>query len=207
MLDALAAAIEGRPDTAADAVGSSPPVDPAPDVYLAAIHAEGFRGIGPHRHPPAQAGTGTDHRHRTQRLRKIQLRRSRRVRPYRRQHALVRPHHHLVKDGWRNLHARRAAIMVLGVATSSQGAPPFEHHSRAGEALTGAPASCNWPDLPPVHRRLGWCHPPGPYRPFLSYAELGGLLGGKPSEMHYSLHDILGLVAGSRREREPQRRP
>lgn len=31
------------------------------------------------------------------------------------------------------------------------------------------------------------------YRPFLSYAELGGLLSGRPSDMHDSLHRILGL--------------
>ena len=56
--DALAAAIEGHPDTAADAVGSSPSVDPAPDVYLAAVHAEGFRGVGPQATLPLRPGPG-----------------------------------------------------------------------------------------------------------------------------------------------------
>src|SRR5690606_11945184 len=40
---------------------------------------------------------------------------------------------------------------------------------------------------------LGWERPMTLFRPFLSYAELGRLLDGKPSERYDSLHSVLGL--------------
>ena len=39
----------------------------------------------------------------------------------------------------------------------------------------------------------GWARPLELYRPFLSYAELGALVSGKPSTMHDAMQAILGL--------------
>ncbi|GAA0380464.1 ATP-binding protein [Micromonospora gifhornensis] len=99
------------------------------------------------------------------------------------------------QDGWRNLHAtENPRIRVqLGV----------EGHRN------GATVECTWEPGANLDDRtsflqisgerrqsvadLGWEQPLELYRPFLSYSELGGLLSGRPSEMHDSLHRILGL--------------
>ncbi|MEV0611085.1 AAA family ATPase [Polymorphospora rubra] len=99
------------------------------------------------------------------------------------------------QDGWRNLHAPTdSRIRVrLGV----------EGHRN------GATVECHWADNASLAERttflqatgqprraigeLGWDQHLELYRPILSYSELGGLLGGRPSEMHDSLQRILGL--------------
>jgi recombinational DNA repair ATPase RecF len=99
------------------------------------------------------------------------------------------------QDGWRNLHATESPrIHVrLGVEGHPHGAV-VECNWESGDGL----ADCTAFLQVAGQRRqsvaeLGWDKPLELYRPFLSYAELGGLLGGKPSEMHDSLQRILGL--------------
>ncbi len=99
------------------------------------------------------------------------------------------------QDGWRNLH---------------RGDEPRIHlHLGVEGRPNGATVECFWTgdgrlsdrtsyvQIAGERRRpvtdLGWDRALDLYRPFLSYAELGGLLSGKPSEMHDSLHRILGL--------------
>src|SRR5690606_22311664 len=99
------------------------------------------------------------------------------------------------RDGWRNLH-------VTG-----------ERHIRVWLGLDGhrggAVVACHWAEdaglddrttyfQPAGERRrpltdLGWGGPLQLYRQFLAYAELGGLLSGRPSETYDSLHSVLGL--------------
>lgn len=97
--------------------------------------------------------------------------------------------------GWRNLHASGdTRIRVqLGIEGSRNGAT-VECHWGAAAQLTDCTTFLQVTGEP---RRsiadLGWARPLELYRPFLSYAELGGLIGGKPSEMYDSLQRILGL--------------
>ncbi|MBI1758926.1 MAG: AAA family ATPase [Actinobacteria bacterium] len=96
---------------------------------------------------------------------------------------------------WRNLHTDEApAIRIrLGVDGQRQAATIECRWTTGGELtdwsgflqVTGEPRGSV--------ADLGWERPMELYRPFLSYAELGGLLDGRPSEIHDSLHRILGL--------------
>lgn len=99
------------------------------------------------------------------------------------------------RDGWRNLHTTEdPRIRVrLGVEGHRNGAS-VECHWRTGGGLTDCTAFLQLTGQPRQSvAELGWDRALQLYRPFLSYAELGGLLGGKPSEMHDSLQRILGL--------------
>ncbi|GAA1790158.1 AAA family ATPase [Planosporangium flavigriseum] len=99
------------------------------------------------------------------------------------------------QDGWRNLHASEEPYIRvrLGVDGHRNGAAVECHWTRDGGLadrtsflqVTGQPRQSV--------ADLGWDRPLELYRPFLSYAELGGLIGGRPSEMYDSLQRILGL--------------
>ncbi|MEO3818662.1 AAA family ATPase [Plantactinospora sp. B24E8] len=99
------------------------------------------------------------------------------------------------QDGWRNLHAgQNPSIRVrLGVDGHRNGAT-VEHHWQPEDGLADGTAFFQLAGEPRQSvAALGWSAPLELYRPFLSYAELGGLLSGRPSEMYDSLHRILGL--------------
>ncbi|WP_432834111.1 AAA family ATPase [Dactylosporangium sp. CA-092794] len=99
------------------------------------------------------------------------------------------------QDGWRNLHAtENPHIRVrLGVEGHRNGAT-VEYAWQSGDHLADY---TSYLQVAGQGRQsvaeLGWDKPLELYRPFLSYAELGGLVGGRPSEMHDSLQRILGL--------------
>lgn len=100
------------------------------------------------------------------------------------------------KEGWRNLHATEAPrIRVrLGVEGRRNGAVVECAWEESGAGLDD---HTSFLQISGERRQsvaeLGWEQPLELYRPFLSYAELGGLLSGRPSEMHDSLYRILGL--------------
>ncbi|HEX5542253.1 MAG TPA: AAA family ATPase [Micromonospora sp.] len=99
------------------------------------------------------------------------------------------------QEGWRNLHATSdPRIRVrLGVEGHPNGAT-VECHWKTNAALTDRTAFLQLAGKPQQSTaELGWDRPLELYRPFLSYAELGGLLGGTPSQMHDSFQRILGL--------------
>ncbi|MFS8522875.1 MAG: AAA family ATPase [Micromonosporaceae bacterium] len=99
------------------------------------------------------------------------------------------------RDGWRNLHTSGQRYIRVGLA--------LDRHRGGGVV------ECRWePDADIGERTttfqrqgerrhpvaaLGWERPMTLFRPFLSYAELGRLLDGKPSERYDSLHSVLGL--------------
>jgi hypothetical protein len=115
------------------------------------------------------------------------------------------------KDGWRNLHVDGDRYVRIGLAIDG----------RAG----GATVECRWAEGAALDDRrsflqlagerrgstadLDWERPLALYRPFLSYSELGRLIGGRPKDMYDSLHSVLGLdrmveledqLKGARRE-------
>jgi recombinational DNA repair ATPase RecF len=99
------------------------------------------------------------------------------------------------QDGWRNLHTTGDRFVRVGLAIEGK--------------RGGATVECHWSSDADLNDRtsflqlagqrrqsvadLGWERPLELYRPFLSYSELGGLLNGRPIDMHEALHSVLGL--------------
>ncbi|HEX6498996.1 MAG TPA: AAA family ATPase [Micromonosporaceae bacterium] len=99
------------------------------------------------------------------------------------------------QEGWRNLHtSENPRIRVrLGMEGKRNGATVECHWPATGALSDGTSFLQVSGERQQKVADLGWDKPLELYRPFLSYAELGGLLSGKPSEMHDSLQKILGL--------------
>lgn len=98
------------------------------------------------------------------------------------------------KEGWRNLHEPDpAAIAVQLTEDGEAGITTVTRDWAPGAALESANDSV-W--VGGTERSLtdkGWARPLELYRPFLSYAELGALVSGKPTSMHDAMQAILGL--------------
>jgi AAA domain len=98
------------------------------------------------------------------------------------------------KEGWRNLHEPDpAAIAVQLTEDGEPGTTTVTRDWAQGAALESANDSV-W--VGGTERSLadkGWTRPLELYRPFLSYAELGALVSGKPTSMHDAMQAILGL--------------
>lgn len=192
--DALAAAIEGRPDTSADEVGPPAEVDPAPDVYLAAVHAEGFRGVGPQATLPLRPGpgltlvTGRNGSGKSSFAEAAELALTGDSKRWSGRTAVWR-------KGWRNLHAPTKAF--IGVDLVTAGAPGVTRVTRRwadDEELDGGQWTRQLSGA--EHESFDgavWRDDMVTYRPFLSYSELGALIDGKPSELHDAMHNLLGL--------------
>jgi recombinational DNA repair ATPase RecF len=93
------------------------------------------------------------------------------------------------RQGWRNLHAANIPTRVdvdlvidgrLGTTTIGR------HWPADGDLGDAQPGSVTCGDL-------GWTDAVETYRPFLSYAELGAVVDGKPSEMYDAVQRVLGL--------------
>ena len=172
--DALTAAIEGRPDATADEVGPSARVDPAPDVYLAAIHAEGFRGVGPQATLPLRPGpgltlvTGRNGSGKSSFAEAAELALTGDSKRWSGRTVVWR-------KGWRNLHSPTKAF--IGVDLVAAGAPGVTRITRRwadGEELDGGQwtRQLSGAEREPFDGAV-WREDMVTYRPFLSYGELG----------------------------------
>lgn len=202
--DLVLAALLGERELADMLGGSDPPLPrpPAPEpaasessgTYLASVEVAGFRGIGAAATLPLVPGPG---------LTIVMGRNGSGKSSFAEaaEFAITGDNRRWAgrsavwQEGWRNLHTPdEARISVrLGVDGHRNGGV-VECRWRAGAALADRQTSFQLDG----RRRgdvadLGWAAPLELYRPFLSYAELGGLLGGRPSEMYDSLQRILGL--------------
>ncbi|HEU5107030.1 MAG TPA: AAA family ATPase, partial [Micromonosporaceae bacterium] len=203
----LYAALLG-PDEFARALGGAAPTrpEPPPDppdqpdatgpagTYLSSVEVTGFRGIGPTARldltpaPGLTIVTGRNGSGKSSFAEAVEL-------------ALTGDNQRwsgrtqVWRDGWRNLHVSDdpAIAVRLGVEGHRNGATV----ARRWPADAGLDAGQSYLQLHGQPRRplaeAGWQSPLELYRPFLSYAELGGLLSGRPSDMHDSLQSILGL--------------
>ena len=192
--DVLARAIEGRPDIAADAVGAPPPVEPAPDVYLAAIHAEGFRGVGPMATLPLRPGpgltliTGRNGSGKSSFAEAAELALTGDSKRWSGRTAVWR-------KGWRNLHFPSKAFIGVDLVTAgASGVTRIARRWADGDELDGG----WWTRQLSGGERENfdgavWREDMITYRPFLSYSELGALIDGRPTELHDAMHNLLGL--------------
>lgn len=73
-------------------------------------------------------------------------------------------------------------------------APSTVYRAWTGEDVAESYAEWERPGHDPAPlAALGWERALAHYRPFVSYSELGALIGGKPSEMYDAVATILGL--------------
>lgn len=202
--DLVIAALLGGEELSSVLGGAAPrrPAPPSPDTetpeaigtYLASIEVTGFRGIGPTATlnlvpgPGLTIVTGRNGSGKSSFAEAAEF-------ALTGQNKRWDGRSSVWQEGWRNLHATETPRIHVRLGV--------EGHRN------GASVECNWEPGAGLDDRtsflqiagerrqsvadLGWEQPLELYRPFLSYAELGGLLSGRPSEMHDSLHCILGL--------------
>jgi AAA domain/AAA domain, putative AbiEii toxin, Type IV TA system len=200
----VAAALLGEEELAAalsDGSFTRPPVPPdaaaaaAPGrTYLQSVVVQGFRGIGPQAALRLQPGpgltviAGRNGSGKSSFAEAAELALTGENKRWAGRTAVWR-------DGWRNLHAGQSVRIEVALAADGQpGVVKVAREWPTGAVLDDAAEFAQAPGGPrqPL-AALGWSAPLQVYRPFLSYAELGALVGGRPSEMYDALQSILGL--------------
>src|SRR6266511_3842205 len=193
----LAAAVGGRPPvpmarqalSAGTGAGSEPP-----GAYLIAVRVAGFRGIGPaavlelNPGPGLTVVTGRNGSGKSSFAEAIEFALTGDNKRWSGRAAVWR-------NSWRNLHAEGAASIVVELAIDGQAGPTKVSRVWApGVGLADAAASSQRHGQPRQSvDALGWSRALEVYRPFLSYAELGALVEGRPTDMHDAVQSILGL--------------
>ncbi|SDH11610.1 AAA family ATPase [Pseudonocardia oroxyli] len=192
--DALADALAGR-----GAPTAEPPSETEaehPDVYLAAVHAEGFRGIGRPATLQLAPGpgltlvTGRNGSGKSSFAEAAELVMTGRNERWSGRTAVWR-------DGWRNLHSGDDASVAVDLTVAgTNGTTKVQRRWAPEDKLEGG----RWTRQEPKAKVQDfdgsvWGASMQTYRPFLSYSELGALIDGKPTELHDAVHDLLGLGA------------
>lgn len=194
--EALRAVLDGGPPpvTHGDARPARP--DEPDGIYLRSIRAQGFRGVGPSVTLDLQPGpgltvvTGRNGSGKSTFAEAAEL-------------ALTGDNSRwsgkqnnkpLWTQGWRNLHATGPTEIEVELVAADQGGPTRVRMSwGAGQGL----GERTWTVQRHGGKReplgAGWLPDLTLYRPFLSYGELGALVDKRPSDLHDSLHDLLGL--------------
>jgi energy-coupling factor transporter ATP-binding protein EcfA2 len=185
---------DGEPGSRLKPAVTLPSTVPA-DVFLQSVIVEGFRGIGPQAALRVQPGPG---------LTLVAGRNGSGKSSFAEAAELVMTGDNkrwsgrtaVWRAGWRNLHAGGGPSRIC-IELAVDGQPGVTKVTREwppGADLDGAATFAQRQGHPrePLPD-LGWSRPLELYRPFLSYSELGTLLGGRPSEMYDALQAILGL--------------
>ncbi|MFE7243469.1 AAA family ATPase [Streptomyces sp. NPDC057580] len=98
------------------------------------------------------------------------------------------------RRSWRNLHEGDDPQVAVELLVEGDTAPSTVYRAWTGEDVAESHAEWERPGHDPAPlAALGWERDLAHYRPFLSYSELGALIGGKPSEMYDAVATILGL--------------
>lgn len=163
-------------------------------VYLRAVSVEGFRGIGPwvtlrlRPGPGLTLVTGRNGSGKSSFAEAAEIALTGEGRRWSQRAAVWR-------GGWRNLHSGGAVRIEVTCTVEGIAGPVTVTRSwQDGDGLAeghGAAATADGGRL----STSGWDAAFSTHRPFLSYAELSDLLGGRPSAMFDALHAILGLDA------------
>ncbi|MEX5636500.1 AAA family ATPase [Parafrankia sp. FMc2] len=163
-------------------------------VYLRAVSVEGFRGIGPwvtlrlRPGPGLTLVTGRNGSGKSSFAEAAEIALTGEGRRWSQRAAVWR-------GGWRNLHSGGTVRIEITCTVEGIAGPVTVTRSwQDGDGLAeghGAAATAGGGQL----STSGWEAAFSTHRPFLSYAELSDLLGGRPSAMFDALHAILGLDA------------
>lgn len=189
--DALAHALDGnapdRPDPHPPGAARQAPVEPV-GAYISRIRVAAFRGIGPEAALKLQPGpgltvvTGRNGSGKSSFAEAAEIALTGDTKRWAGRTQVWR-------QGWRNLHATGmpTRVDVDLVIDGRPGTTTIGRRWPAGGDLGDAqPGAVTCDDL-------GWTDAVEAYRPFLSYAELGAVVDGKPSEMYDAVQRVLGL--------------
>lgn len=168
--------------------------EPLPEVFIGAVHVEGFRGVGEPATLALRPGpgltlvTGRNGSGKSSFAEAAELALTGTSGRWKGRTAVWR-------DGWRNLHRAGSASIAVDLVTSGHVGTTRIHRSwDVGDELD----SGRWSRQRPRQKvepfdGTEWGEDLNIYRPFLSYSELGALIGGRPSDLHDALHALLGL--------------
>ncbi|MDP5184398.1 AAA family ATPase [Blastococcus sp. BMG 814] len=187
----LRAALDG-------AVRGEQPEAPRPDAaevprtYLKSVTVTGFRGVGPEATLELQAGPGLTLVVGRNGSGKSSFAEAAEI-ALTGVNARWASRSSVWKESWRNLHLPEAAPSVR-VQLSVDGEPQATSVVREwdGEDVTDSRVWVQRHGARREYGELGWTEALTTYRPFLSYSELGSLLG-RPSDLYDALYRILGL--------------
>ncbi|HUC26309.1 MAG TPA: ATP-binding protein, partial [Streptosporangiaceae bacterium] len=195
----LATAIAGA-DQAAAPAPASPEAKPgltAPELYLQAIVVKGFRGISTQATLPLQPGpgltvvAGRNGSGKSSFAEAAELAMTGDNKRWSGDRSAV------WREGWRNLHATGGTRICAELTADGQSGDikvvrewPDDDGAKLDDATSYVQAH-GQPRQPLA--KADWSSKLELFRPFLSYAELGALLNGRPSEMYDAIQAILGL--------------
>ncbi|MEU6382811.1 AAA family ATPase [Streptomyces bauhiniae] len=98
------------------------------------------------------------------------------------------------RKSWRNLHHGEEPQVAVELRLDGDPEPATLLRTWHGDDVADSTAELDQSGHDPVPLPdLGWQEDLATYRPFLSYSELGQVIGGKPSEMYDAVASILGL--------------
>ncbi|WP_338784302.1 AAA family ATPase [Streptomyces sp. DG1A-41] len=176
-----------------------------PGAYLQSVTVSGFRGIGRTARLPLTPGpgltlvTGRNGSGKSSFAEAVEI-------ALTGDNARWRGRSDIWRKSWRNLHHGQQPQVAVELRIDGDPAPATVLRTWHGDDVADSTAELDRPGHNPVPLQdLGWQEDLATYRPFLSYSELGQVIGGKPSEMYDAVASILGLeqlAAADKRLRE-----
>jgi len=189
----LAAALAGHPTSLASTNSST--AGPTAQVYLSSVTVAGFRGVGPQRTLTIPAGHG---------LTLVVGRNGSGKSSFAEAAELAltgdsarwADKNSVWRTGWRNLHVPDPCAISVELRIDGRAEPLHVQRGwPAGSDLAAAKVTIAGGTAVDDLDALGLTRPLRLYRPFLTAAELGGLVAGTPSKLFDALNAILGLEA------------
>jgi energy-coupling factor transporter ATP-binding protein EcfA2 len=173
--------------------GRSPERGAAARAYLQSVTVGGFRGIGRTARLPLRPGpgltlvTGRNGSGKSSFAEAVEI-------ALTGDNARWRGRSDIWRKSWRNLHDGAQPQVAVELLIEGDTEPATVLRTWQGEDVADSVAELDRPGTAPVaFAELGWDQDLTTYRPFLSYSELGQMIGGRPSEMYDAVASILGL--------------
>lgn len=176
-----------------------------PGCYLQSVTVSGFRGIGRTTRLPLTPGpgltlvTGRNGSGKSSFAEAVEI-------ALTGDNARWRGRSDIWRKSWRNLHHGQDPQVAVELRIDGDSEPATALRTWHGDDVADSTAELDRSGRTPVPLPdLGWQDDLATYRPFLSYSELGQVIGGKPSEMYDAVASILGLeqlAAADKRLRE-----
>ncbi|WP_043195586.1 AAA family ATPase [Streptomyces sp. NRRL WC-3725] len=164
-----------------------------PGAYLQSVTVSGFRGIGRTARLPLTPGpgltliTGRNGSGKSSFAEAVEI-------ALTGDNARWRGRSDIWRKSWRNLHHAQEPQVAVELRIDGDPEPATVLRTWNGDDVADSTAELDRPGHDPVPLPdLGWQEDLATYRPFLSYSELGQVIGGKPSEMYDAVASILGL--------------
>ncbi|WP_167828743.1 AAA family ATPase [Streptomyces sp. MZ04] len=188
--------------------GGAPTHAEVPRAYLRSVTVAGFRGIGRTTRLPLTAGpgltlvTGRNGSGKSSFAEAVEI-------ALTGDNARWRGRSDIWRKSWRNLHEGVTPQVAVELLMEGDTEPATVLRAWSGDDVADSAAEFERPGSDPVpFDSLGWAPVLATYRPFLSYSELGQMIGGRPSEMYDAVASILGLeqlTAATKRLQEKAR--